>query len=81
MSKRAKWLLILLFGLLAHLNLTTATASSLSIYRNLPSETAWVAFFGQQNFRNANAIAEIESWIFFFLWIVFAYFLVRDANK
>jgi hypothetical protein len=78
MSKRARWLLVLLMGLQTHILLVIFAVVNLTSNRSLK---ATVIPFGQLNYRQVTNVATIEWLIIFILWIVFAVFLIRHASE
>ncbi|RJP48848.1 MAG: hypothetical protein C4557_12225 [Anaerolineaceae bacterium] len=80
MNKRTKWLLIVVLGLMAHLNLLVFARGTLQGFENSPTMTAFVLPFGQLNYQQVTTVATIEQLLLMLLWVVFAIALLRDSN-
>lgn len=80
MSNRAKWLLIVLLGLMVHMNLLVFAKSTLQPFATSATFRANVLPFGQMNYEQVTNLATIEQLLLFVLWIVFAFILIRDRE-
>ena len=78
MTTRVKVLLVLVQGLTLHLFLVMFAAITLSPNRNIEVSTAMVIPFGKLNYDQVTSLAAIEWLIVFVIWIVFAFFLLRQ---
>jgi len=80
MTTRAKVLLVIVQGLTLHLFLVMFAALTLSPNRNMKALTAMVIPFGRLNFDQITSLLAIEWLLVFILWIIFAFFLFRQAQ-
>jgi len=81
MSKRLRWFLIIILGVMLHIQWLGFARANLSDVQDSLVVVTSVFPFGRLNYEQVAIFMGIEWLIVFILWIVFAVLLLREAQK
>jgi len=81
MSKRLRWFLIIILGMMLHIQWLGFARANLSDVQDTLVVVTSVFPFGKLNYEQVAIFMGVEWWIVFILWIVFAVLLLREAPK